>query len=60
MICGKFVEELPQLVPLELHSVNLVALCEVLASQVLIFLSKPGNLVFEGIRTGVGLVRLIP
>ena len=59
-ICGKFVEELPQLVPLELHSVDLVALCEALTSQVLVFLSKPGDLVFEGIRTGAGSVRLIP
>jgi hypothetical protein len=59
-ICGKFVEELPQLVPLESHSVDLVTLCEALAPQVLVFLSKPGNLVFEGIRTGAGSVRLIP
>ena len=59
-ICGKFVEELPQLVPFESHFVDLVALCEALAPQVLVFLSKPGNLVFEGIRTGAGLVRLIP
>ena len=40
-ICGKFIEGLPQLVPLESHSVDLVALCEALASQVLVFLSKP-------------------
>ena len=59
-ICGKFIEELPQLVPFKSHSVDLVALCEVLTSQVLVFLSKPGNLVFEGIRTGAGSVRLIP
>jgi hypothetical protein len=59
-ICGKFVEELPQLVPLESHSVDLVTLCEALAPQVLVFLSKPGNLVFEGIRTGAGSVCLIP
>ena len=59
-ICGKFVKELPQLVPFESHSVDLVALCEALAPQVLVFLSKPGNLVFEGIHTGAGSVRLIP
>ena len=59
-ICGKFVEELPQLVPLEPHSVDLVTLCEALAPQVLVFLSKPGNLVFKGICTGAGSVCLIP
>ena len=59
-ICGKFFEELPQLVPLESHSVDLVTWCEALAPQGLVFLSKPGNLVFEGIRTGAGSVRLIP
>ena len=59
-ICGKFVEELPQLVPLEPHSVDLVTLCEALTPQVLVFFSKPGDLVFEGIRTGAGSVRLIP
>ena len=46
--------------PLESHSADLMALCEALASQVLVFLSKPGNLVFEGIHMGAGSVHLIP
>ena len=59
-MCGKFVKELPQFVPFKSHSVDLMALCEMLASQVLVFLSKPGDLVFKGIRTGAGSVCLIP